>query len=124
MRVLIAKGTISFDVYDLSDMLAERGIDCVVCRWDDIDGPPGRYDAAVLFGLSQNLDVADMYAGAVRKAIGPRTRLLVVTGWDRRRIENAIIEKYDAEYFSRDCSNLTLLGVVLDMLAEDAKTAP
>jgi hypothetical protein len=123
MKVLIVKGTTFFDVYDLCEALDGLGVECVAARWNEIEGPPNRYDLAVLFGLSHNRDVADMYASAVRAAIGERTRLLIVSQWGRKDMAEPMKEKYGAEYQVRGQPTPNLLAVVLDML-EDAKTAP
>lgn len=123
MRVLVAKGTTFFDVYDLCEALNELGVECVTVRWNEIEGPPGRYDLAVLFGLSHNRDVADTYASTVRAAIGGSTPLLIVSQWSRKDMAQPMKEKYGAEYQVRGQPTRNLLAVVLDML-EDAKAAP
>lgn len=126
-KVLLVLGTGGVDMYDLPDFyLKKLGIECVNERWDKITGPPGRYDLAILFGLAdKDKKKAHLFAGTVRRAIGPNTKFLIVSKWNSLLItQEQMRELYDAEYFPRNSLMLNLVDVVLEMLGQKAKTAP
>lgn len=122
-KVLLAIGTSNFDLHDLCDALKERGVECTIRHWNGISDPPGHYDLAVLFGLTEYRVVAEKYASTVREAIGKETTFLIVSTWDPAGMAHPMKEKYDAQYLRRHEPIRNLLAAVLEML-DEAKTAP
>jgi hypothetical protein len=122
-KVLVAIGTSHFDPHDLCDALLERGVECTIRHWNAVRDPPGHYDLAVLFGLTEYRAKADLYAGTVRAAIGGGTPLVVVSSWSPAIMALHMKEKFNAEYQTRHGPIQTLLDTVLKMLQE-SKTAP
>lgn len=122
-KVLIVIGTSHFDPHDLCDTLKEQGIDCAIRPWNGIIDPPGHYDLAVLFGLTEYRSVADKYVSTVRTAIGPQTPLLVVSSWSPSAMAAYMKETYNAEYIVRHGPITHLLEKALSMMRE-SKTAP
>lgn len=120
MRVLVVIGTSGFDVHDLCEALAQKGIDCSICHWNAIVDPPGHYDLAVLFGLTEHKVNADLYAGTVRKAVG-ETPLIVVSTWLPRIMAAHMKEAHNAEYLHRHGPLLDLVDTVVSMLAQSKK---
>lgn len=130
-KVLIAIGTTGLDVHDVCDEIhsqvrrrAKEPVECIVKNWNEIVGPAGQYDLAVLYGLDEHYKKkGHLFAKTVRHAIGPTTKFLIIPGWNKILFDREMMgEMYDAAYLSRG-NFVEAAIVILEMLAE-AKTAP
>lgn len=119
-KVLVVIGTGGhFDTTDLPDALRDRGVEYDTIWWNKLAGVAGKYDVAVLLGLSSSRDGADLRVRTVRAAVGPGTKLLVVSSWGRSIMAELMKQKYDAEYLGRDGPDIILTDTVLKMLRKE-----